>query len=89
MEILAKEAVDKIHNLFNECSAVLLLEVSQSQTENEDLKKRLDAVETELRTVLEGSGGQENTSANGCCGEVKVIHQLKDTQPGETWHYFR
>ncbi|KAK6291061.1 hypothetical protein J4Q44_G00385400 [Coregonus suidteri] len=82
MEILAKEAVDKICKLFNECSSVLHLEVSQSQTENEDLKKRLDAVETELRTVLEGSGGQENTSANGCCSEVKITHQLKGTQPG-------
>ncbi|KAK6296842.1 hypothetical protein J4Q44_G00329840 [Coregonus suidteri] len=82
MEILAKEAVDKIYKLFNECSSVLHLEVSRSQTENEDLKKRLDAVETELRTVLEGSGGQENMSANGCCSEVKIIHQLKGTQPG-------
>uniref|UniRef100_A0A8C8EV59 C2H2-type domain-containing protein n=1 Tax=Oncorhynchus tshawytscha TaxID=74940 RepID=A0A8C8EV59_ONCTS len=82
MEILAKEAVDQICKLFNECSSILHLEVSRSQTENEDLKKRLDAVETKLRTVLEGSGGQENTSANGCCSEVKIIHQLKGTYPG-------
>lgn len=27
--------------------------------ENEDLKRRLEAAEGELRTVLEGSGGQE------------------------------
>ncbi|KAL0972964.1 hypothetical protein UPYG_G00197090 [Umbra pygmaea] len=82
MEILAKEAVEKICQLFNECSSVLHLEVSQSQTENADLKKRLETVETELRTVLEVSRGQENTSDKSCCSEVKIIRSFPRTQPG-------
>lgn len=88
METLAKEAVDKICQLCNECSAVLHLEMSQSVTENDDLKRRLEAVETELRTVLEGSGGQESTSPNGCCSDVQII-QSRGTQRGEICHpYF-
>ena len=81
MEQLAQEVMEKICQLFQECSAVLRLEASQSEMEKEDLRARLDAMETELRTLLEGSGGREGTSENGHRDdEAKISHR---TQTGE------
>ncbi|KAM4742478.1 uncharacterized protein FYW61_001286 isoform 3-T5 [Anableps anableps] len=62
---LAQEAVEKICQLFEECSSVLRLEVLQGATEMEDLRRRLREVEMDLKLVMEGSaelGGQEEVT---------------------------
>ncbi|XP_038161232.1 zinc finger protein 729 [Cyprinodon tularosa] len=62
---LAQEAVQKICQLFDECSSVLRLEVSQSAEEIEDLRRRLRGVEMDLKLVMEGGaelGGQEEVT---------------------------
>ncbi|KAG7462584.1 hypothetical protein MATL_G00186320 [Megalops atlanticus] len=51
MEILVKEALDKIGKLVDEGCAVLRLEMSRSQNENEELKKKLLLMESELKTT--------------------------------------
>ncbi|XP_069574417.1 zinc finger and SCAN domain-containing protein 22-like isoform X2 [Brachyistius frenatus] len=53
----AEEAVEKICQLFHECSSLLQLEVTQGAAEIEDLRRRLE--ETELKLLLEGSRSQE------------------------------
>ncbi|CAI5692744.1 unnamed protein product [Oreochromis niloticus] len=60
MSSLAQEAVEKICQLFRECSSALQLEVTQGVAEIEDLKRRLEVAETELKLALEGSRGQKD-----------------------------
>lgn len=60
MTSLAQEAVEKICQLFQECSSMLQLKVAQGVAEGEDLRRRLDVAETELRLVLENSGARED-----------------------------
>ncbi|TNN66100.1 Zinc finger protein 782 [Liparis tanakae] len=55
----AHEAVEKICQLFLQCSSLLQLEVTQGVAEIEELRRRLEVAQTELKVVLEGSGGQE------------------------------
>ncbi|MEQ2211413.1 hypothetical protein XENOCAPTIV_030820, partial [Xenoophorus captivus] len=65
LESLAQEAVEKICQLFEECSSLLRLEVSQGAEEIEDLRRRLRGVEMDLKLVMEGSaelGGQEEVT---------------------------
>ncbi|MEQ2263110.1 hypothetical protein XENORESO_003246 [Xenotaenia resolanae] len=65
LESVAQEAVEKICQLFEECSSLLRLEVSQGAEEIEDLRRRLRGVEMDLKLVMEGSaelGGQEEVT---------------------------
>ncbi|XP_036403172.1 uncharacterized protein LOC118790371 [Megalops cyprinoides] len=55
MEILVKEALDKIGKLVDHGCAVLRLEMSRSHSENEELKKKLLLMENELK--MRGHGG--------------------------------
>ncbi|KAG7215375.1 hypothetical protein INR49_022543 [Caranx melampygus] len=56
MTSLARETVEKICQLFHECSELLR---SEGVAEIEDLRKRLEVAETELKLVLSGRGGQK------------------------------
>lgn len=51
MEVLAKTAIAEIIKLFDESYAVLRLEISRHQNENDDLKRKLLEAKEELRTV--------------------------------------
>ncbi|KAG5285657.1 hypothetical protein AALO_G00005920 [Alosa alosa] len=51
MEVLAKAAIAEIIKLFDDSYAVLRLEISRHQNENEDLKRKLQEAKEELRTV--------------------------------------
>ncbi|KAG5837312.1 hypothetical protein ANANG_G00237960 [Anguilla anguilla] len=58
IEILAQEAVNKICKLAIEELAVLRLEVSRSRNEIGTLKRKLELMEKELRTVVGGAAGE-------------------------------
>ncbi|XP_028831055.1 zinc finger protein 853-like [Denticeps clupeoides] len=51
MDVLAKAAVAEISKLVDDSNAVLRFEVSRNQSENEVLKRKLQVMETELRTA--------------------------------------
>ncbi|KAL2104398.1 hypothetical protein ACEWY4_001266 [Coilia grayii] len=51
MEVLAKAAIAEIIKLFDDSYAVLRLEISRHQNENEHLKRKLQEAKEELRTV--------------------------------------
>nr|XP_020478897.1 gastrula zinc finger protein XlCGF26.1-like [Monopterus albus] len=65
MASLAQEALEKICQLFHECSSVPCLEVTEGVTEIGDLRRKLEVAETELKLVSEGSGGQEEVEEGG------------------------
>ncbi|XP_061733571.1 zinc finger protein OZF-like isoform X2 [Nerophis ophidion] len=52
MTSLAQEVAEKICQLFYECSSLLRFEVSQGEAEVEELRKRLQAAETDLSLLL-------------------------------------
>ncbi|KAJ8414557.1 hypothetical protein AAFF_G00037590 [Aldrovandia affinis] len=62
IEILAQEAVNKICTLASEESAVLRLEVSQSQDEIRALERKVELMEKELRTAQGGGAGERPAS---------------------------
>nr|XP_057936833.1 gastrula zinc finger protein XlCGF57.1-like isoform X2 [Doryrhamphus excisus] len=65
MTSLAQGVSEKICQLFQECSSLLLLEVTQGEAEVEELRRRLEVAETELSLLLTGGpieeehGGEE------------------------------
>ncbi|KAJ8414558.1 hypothetical protein AAFF_G00037600 [Aldrovandia affinis] len=76
METLAKDAVNKICTLASEESAVLRLEVCQSQNENGALKRKLELMEKELRTAQGGGAGER--PANTLCVGVQFAGMEED-----------
>ncbi|KAJ8369125.1 hypothetical protein SKAU_G00091530 [Synaphobranchus kaupii] len=81
VEILAQEAVNKICKLAIEESAVLPLEVSQSRNEIGTLKRKLEQMEKELRTMQGARAGERpiNTQSVG----VQVACELRATETEE------
>ncbi|XP_008302107.1 uncharacterized protein LOC103373879 [Stegastes partitus] len=59
MTSLAQEAVEQICQLCHEYSSMLQLEVTQGVAEMKDLRRRLEEAESELKLVLDGSGGRK------------------------------
>lgn len=53
LERLTKAALVEIGNLADECSSVLLTEISLHKTENEALKKRCYSLEVQLKAARE------------------------------------
>lgn len=53
LEKLTKAALIEIGNLADECSSVLLTEISLHKTENEALKKRCYSLEVQLKAARE------------------------------------
>lgn len=53
LEKLTKAALVEIGNLADECSSVLLTEISLHKTENEALKKRCYSLEVQLKAARE------------------------------------
>lgn len=53
LENLTKAALIEIGNLADECSSVLLTEISLHKTENEALKKRCYSLEVQLKAARE------------------------------------
>ncbi|XP_023667944.2 uncharacterized protein [Paramormyrops kingsleyae] len=83
MERLAKEAVKKICCLVNEDSAVLRLEVTQSQNENEALKRKLYLMEEELKAVqrcVDGQPGKQEGLVSSPCLRAELGAQLKRSE---------
>ncbi|KAM9812675.1 gastrula zinc finger protein XlCGF57.1-like [Syngnathus typhle] len=80
MTLLAQEAVDNICQLFQECSAMLRLQVTQGEAQLKDLSMKLEEAETSLSAVLQ----------NACAVVVEEqLHDLVvvgavDTMEGET-----
>ncbi|KAG7462586.1 hypothetical protein MATL_G00186340 [Megalops atlanticus] len=72
MEVLVKEALDKIGKLVDEGCAVLRLEMSRSHNENEELKKKLLLMEIELKTRGHGGAIALESSAAGTRRTVGV-----------------
>ncbi|XP_061072806.1 uncharacterized protein LOC133107710 isoform X2 [Conger conger] len=64
IELLAQEAVNKICDLALEDSAVLRLEVTRSQKEIGALKRKLELMEKELRTLQGGAAGERSLKAH-------------------------
>ncbi|XP_029372815.1 oocyte zinc finger protein XlCOF22-like isoform X1 [Echeneis naucrates] len=71
MSSLARETVEKICLLFHESSAQLQLEVSQGVAEIENLRRRVDAAEKELKVLLGGrkEQGEEEKQTEGGDGQ--------------------
>lgn len=88
MTSLAREAVEKICQLFHDCSSLLQLEVTRGVAEIEDLRRRLEVAETELKLVLEGSGGQKEVEelTEGSSGEKEDSGAPTNGAEGETVH---
>lgn len=63
MDILAKAAVAEIGKLVDDSYAVLRLEVSRSQSENEALRRKLMLMESELRSRR---GRSAESAGTGC-----------------------
>ncbi|XP_036407289.1 zinc finger and SCAN domain-containing protein 21-like [Megalops cyprinoides] len=68
MEVLVKAAVADISKLVDDGSAVLRLEISQSQKENKLLRRKLQLMEGELRSArqcwMRSAGGRESSALN-------------------------
>ncbi|XP_018598319.2 oocyte zinc finger protein XlCOF6-like [Scleropages formosus] len=80
MEKLAEEAVQKICCLVNEDCAVLRLEVTRSQNENDALKRKLQLMEQELRTAggcRKDSARQQEKCANYISNTLRFEDDLK------------
>ncbi|KAJ8398029.1 hypothetical protein AAFF_G00431060 [Aldrovandia affinis] len=58
MEALTNAAVAEINKLFDDSSAVLFLEISRSQKENQALKKKLQLIECDLRSARGGENSE-------------------------------
>ncbi|XP_023677687.1 uncharacterized protein [Paramormyrops kingsleyae] len=67
MGVLSKAAVAEIIKLVDEGSAVLRLEMRQSQTENEELRRKLRLMETELKIAQQRVMGRTNGCSLGRC----------------------
>ncbi|KAJ8272806.1 hypothetical protein GJAV_G00093650 [Gymnothorax javanicus] len=61
MEVLTKAAVSEISKIFDDGTVVLRLEVSRSQKEIDGLRRKLQHVESELRTVREAAGREHRS----------------------------
>ncbi|RVE65207.1 hypothetical protein OJAV_G00133240 [Oryzias javanicus] len=59
MAPLAREAAEKINQLFLESSSDLQQQVSQGAAEVEELRRKLEVMEMQLKLVLESGGGLE------------------------------
>ncbi|KAG7470738.1 hypothetical protein MATL_G00117110 [Megalops atlanticus] len=76
METLAKDAANKICELASEESAVLRLEMSESQSENGALKRKLELIERELKTSQgkgEGAAGHRESSGHSGLQSPDVV----------------
>ncbi|KAG9331586.1 hypothetical protein JZ751_018676, partial [Albula glossodonta] len=62
MEVLAKAAVSEISKLMEQGSVVLHLEVSRSHEEIDGLRRKLQRMESELRTAREAAAARESRS---------------------------
>ncbi|KAJ8336428.1 hypothetical protein SKAU_G00376480 [Synaphobranchus kaupii] len=62
MEVLAKAAVAEISKLVEDGSVVLHLEVSRSHEEIDGLRRKLQQVESELRTAREAAAARDSRS---------------------------
>uniref|UniRef100_A0A0E9S0C9 Uncharacterized protein n=1 Tax=Anguilla anguilla TaxID=7936 RepID=A0A0E9S0C9_ANGAN len=61
MEVLAKAAVAEISKLVEDGSVVLHLEVSRSHKEIDSLRRKLQQVESELRTAREAAARESRS----------------------------
>ncbi|XP_035286193.1 zinc finger and SCAN domain-containing protein 2-like [Anguilla anguilla] len=67
MEILSKSAIAEITKIFDDSSSVLCLKISRCLHENEELKKKLQTLQQELRTARgqkEGIAGARESPVN-------------------------
>ncbi|XP_048826853.1 zinc finger protein 883-like isoform X2 [Brienomyrus brachyistius] len=79
MAILAKAAVAEIGKLADDGFAVLRLEMSRSQKENDDLKKKVQRMESELRTAGRQAGNSRGASESRSIG-IQVRLELRETE---------
>lgn len=82
MAILAKAAVAEISKLADDGFAVLHLEMSRSQKENDDLKKKVQRMEGELRTAGRRAGNPRVASMSRSVG-IQVGLELRETEKGK------
>ncbi|XP_018598322.1 uncharacterized protein LOC108928733 isoform X2 [Scleropages formosus] len=75
--IMVEEAVAKICEIISADSAVLRLEVTQSQNENEALRKKLDLMEKKLLTV---QGGGEKPVRQRLPVALQSDHELRASE---------
>ncbi|KAI1895002.1 hypothetical protein AGOR_G00101540 [Albula goreensis] len=94
MVALTNAAVAEINKLFEDSSAVLFLEITRSQRENQALKKKLQLIESELRSApdtenIEGVSETQSLLANEEDWPADTPEEetplIKEERPEEDW----
>lgn len=81
MGILAQEAVNKICSLFSKDSAMVLLEVTETQNENEMVNMKVQTMDQGLR-IVQGSVEEVEKCVNSLSVGIQVGNELRPAITG-------